>query len=73
MSKKELKPGIYQHYKGAKYKVERVVQHSETEESLVLYQCLYGDFSWWVRPLQMFTENLEIDGDTVPRFEFVSE
>ena len=31
-----------------------------------------GDpFSHWVRPLAMFTESVEIDGQQVPRFEYV--
>lgn len=66
-----LRVGIYRHYKGACYEVFRVVQHSETEDHLVLYRCLYGDFSWWVRPLAMFTETVVVDGNTQPRFKFI--
>ena len=66
-----LRVGFYRHYKGACYEVFRVVQHSETEDHLVLYRCLYGDFSWWVRPLAMFTETVLVDGNTLPRFEFI--
>jgi hypothetical protein len=60
--------GLYRHYKGQEYEVERVVRHSETEESLVIYRCLYGDFSWWARPLAMFQETVVVDGVSVPRF-----
>lgn len=66
-----LAPGLYRHYKGNDYQVLQVVTHSETREQLVVYRCLYGDFSWWVRPLTMFCETLDIDGTTTPRFQFV--
>jgi hypothetical protein len=66
-----MKSGVYQHYKGAEYWVERVVKHSETEESLVVYQALYGDFGWWARPLTMFKESVEIDGESISRFDWV--
>jgi hypothetical protein len=68
-----LKPGIYKHYKNNKYKVVCEATHSETEEKVVVYQCLYGDFSMWVRPKEMFTELVEVDGKQIPRFEFVAE
>lgn len=63
--------GIYQHYKGNRYRVIGVSRHSETGEPLVVYQCLYGDYSLWVRPLDMFMETVRIDGDDIPRFERV--
>ncbi|ROT94500.1 DUF1653 domain-containing protein [Marinobacter sp. R17] len=66
-----LKPGRYRHYKGKDYEVIGVARHSETEEELVVYRCLYGDHSLWVRPLSMFRENVEVAGETVPRFSFV--
>ena len=63
--------GIYRHYKGSIYEVVGVAQHSETDEKLVVYKTLYGDFGLWVRPLAMFLETVEVGGKTVPRFEFV--
>jgi hypothetical protein len=65
-----LMAGLYQHYKGQEYAVERVVRHSETDEALVIYRCLYGDFSWWARPLAMFQESVVVDGAWVPRFAY---
>lgn len=58
--------GHYRHYKGQHYEVVLVANHSETEEPLVIYRCLYGDFSWWARPLAMFAESVLIDGESVP-------
>jgi hypothetical protein len=63
--------GKYRHYKGSLYHVTGIAQHSETLELLVIYRCLYGDFSLWVRPLAMFTETVSLDGQDVPRFEFL--
>lgn len=66
-----IKPGRYRHYKGPEYRVFAVARHSETEEEMVFYQALYGDFGLWVRPLSMFVETVELDGETVPRFALV--
>ena len=66
-----LEKGIYKHYKGNLYEVVDVARHSETEEHLVVYKTLYGDFSTWVRPLDMFQETVEVDGEQVARFQFV--
>ncbi|MDH3454377.1 MAG: DUF1653 domain-containing protein [Desulfuromonadales bacterium] len=63
-----LQPGRYRHYKGQFYEVIDVARHSETEELLVVYRCLYGDHSLWVRPLEMFVEMVEVDGENVARF-----
>lgn len=66
-----IKPGTYRHYKGQNYRVFFVAHHSETQEALVVYQCLYGDHSHWVRPLSMFTETVVIDGVEQPRFQLI--
>ncbi|WP_217875850.1 DUF1653 domain-containing protein [Pseudoalteromonas shioyasakiensis] len=68
-----IKSGIYQHYKGPKYKVEYVATHSETNEPLVIYQALYGEFGMWARPLSMFTETVTVEGKTIPRFAYLSD
>ncbi len=64
----ELPPGRYRHYKGRDYIVLGVAKHSETEELLVVYHTDYGDHSLWVRPLQMFTEQVFAEGRWQPRF-----
>jgi len=65
----ELQPGLYRHYKGGTYQVIGVARHSETDEQLVVYRCVYDNYSLWVRPLAMFLETVLVDGRTVPRFE----
>ncbi|MBF0674555.1 DUF1653 domain-containing protein [Pseudomonas sp.] len=67
----QITPGRYRHYKGPEYRVFAVARHSETEEPVVFYQALYGDFGLWVRPLSMFTETVEVDGETLPRFALI--
>ena len=67
----EITAGKYRHYRGGEYEVFFVARHSETEEEMVVYRTLYGDFSYWVRPLEMFLENVEIDGLVQPRFKRV--
>ena len=61
-------PGRYRHYKGGAYEVLGVATHSETEECLVVYRPLYGEGALWVRPLAMFVEWVEVDGERKPRF-----
>lgn len=68
-----LRPGRYRHYKGNFYEVIDIARHSETEEELVVYRKLYDDHSLWVRPLGMFLENVQVDGRSVPRFEWIGE
>lgn len=63
-----LEPGIYEHFKGKKYEVFGVGRHSETETDFVYYRKLYDDYSFWVRPLSMFTEQVVRDGYSGPRF-----
>ena len=73
MVDKKIKLGNYRHYKGKDYQVLGVAKHSETSEELVVYRKLYDDYSLWVRPLTMFTEEVEINGKKVSRFEYMGE
>lgn len=63
-----LKLGKYRHYKGKEYEVIGIAKHSETLEESVVYRALYGNYDLWVRPLKMFTEEVEVEGKRVPRF-----
>ena len=64
----QVAPGIYRHYKGKNYKVIGVGMHTESEEKLVLYQSQYGNFDLWARPVSMWNEEVDYEGQTLPRF-----
>jgi hypothetical protein len=68
-----IRPGRYRHYKGNEYEVIDIAYHSETEEAMVVYRKLYGDGSLWVRPVAMFIEDVPVDGQMLPRFEWIGE
>ena len=62
--------GIYRHYKGNRYQVLDLALHSETLEPMVIYKALYGMGEIWVRPANMWNEEVTLpDGQTVKRFE----
>lgn len=69
----EMRPGLYRHYKGKTYQVVGVARHSETQEPLVVYQLLYGNYSLWVRPFNMFNDLVSHEGKMVKRFEFIAD
>ncbi len=66
-----IKEGIYQHYKGNFYRVLGVAIHTETKEQLVVYCSIYDGSEIWVRPLQMFLEEVEIAGAKIKRFQYI--
>lgn len=62
----------FQHFKGGKYKFIRTAYDSETKERMVVYQALYGEQAYWVRPEHMFFEKVTRDGKTFNRFTEIS-
>jgi len=68
-----LQPGKYRHFKGGEYQVIDVARHSETGEDLVVYRPLYGEGKLWVRPLDMFLAEVEVEGKVVPRFNLLED
>jgi hypothetical protein len=66
-----IKLGSYQHFKGGLYTVIGVAQHSEDEtQEFVVYKNQKTD-QLWIRPLQMFLEEVDRDGYKGPRFKFL--
>ena len=68
---REIKPGIYRHFKGGEYEVINFATHSETGEKLVIYRNLHNTSEVWARPAKMFAEKVNVDGTETDRFTFV--
>ena len=69
----EIKPGIYRHFKGNRYEVIGIANHSETMEPMVVYRALYGEQGLWVRPAAMWNEIVEREDYSGPRFQYIGE
>jgi hypothetical protein len=68
----------YKHYKHKdhKYEIVGIAFNSETLEEMVVYKALYESEEYsknalWVRPKEMFLENVIVDGVEVERFKKV--
>jgi len=70
---KNIKRGIYKHYKGNLYEVLDIGKHSETEELMVIYRTLYGETNTWIRPYVMFVETVKVEEKIVKRFEYMGK
>jgi len=70
----KIKLGIYRHFKGDQIEVVGIALHSETLEEFVVYKHISGDKAneshFWIRPIAMFSEEVERDGKKQPRFKF---
>ena len=62
-----LKNRVYKHFKGDLYLVVDIAQHSETDEKLVIYRCLYGEGNLYARPYDMFAS--KVDREKYPNVE----
>lgn len=74
----EIKLGLYRHYKGKEYQVIGIGTQTESREIMVVYKHLYDtpgydENALWVRPYEMFVENVMVNGKEVPRFEYIDE
>lgn len=65
-----FKTRFFKHYKNKPYRYLGVVRHSETLEEMALYETLYENKlgKMWVRPKEMFFEDVIIEGVKQPRF-----
>ena len=67
---------IYRHFKGNCYRIMTLATETETRQTLVVYQALYGDYQMYARELSMFMS--PVDKEKYPdvkqqwRFELVT-
>ncbi len=68
---------VYQHFKGNLYKVLGTAFDCETEEEVVIYMALYGEYKIWIRKKSEFLSL--VDKEKYPkvvqkyRFEVLTE
>jgi len=72
----EVKPGIYEHFKGKRYQVLFTARDSTTLEERVIYKALYdseefGNNAVWIRSKTEFLETVDFNGKQVPRFRYI--
>ena len=58
----------FRHFKGGTYRYLLSAFDSETQQRMVVYQALYGEKGYWVRPEAMFFEKVTRNGITFNRF-----
>lgn len=63
-----VEPGRYRHFKGREYEVLSVGRHTETDELVVVYASVDDPETIWVRPLNMFLDEVVVDTTRLPRF-----
>ena len=71
-----IRPGMYEHYKGGRYRVHFVAKFEENLDPMVVYEALYPnpEGPYFVRPLSIFEEEV-VDGagQHRPRYRLIKE
>ena len=71
---KNIKPGLYKHFKNNNYLIITTVVDTENEEAFVLYTAESDNkCRLWIRPIEMFYEEVETSHGTMPRFAYVRD
>ena len=72
MERQLVPGGFYKHFKNKLYQVKCVAYHSETKEKMVVYQAMYGEYAVYVRPYDMFLEEVpaEKENPTGQKYRF---
>lgn len=65
---KPIRERYFRHFKGGRYRLWHIAKDSETQRRMVVYQALYGECGYWIRPEKMFFERVARDGKVFPRF-----
>ncbi len=69
---KDLKLGIYRHFKGEEYCLLFVAHNTEDEKEYAVYQSVKKGY-YAVRPLKMFLDTIDRAGYKGPRFTYVGK
>lgn len=67
----QITPGdVWRHYKNKDYRIIAISRCTEELKWYVVYEALYENSisKIWHRPLDMFLEEVEVEGVFVPRF-----
>lgn len=68
----DITPGAkFRHFKRKDYEILTLATDEATEEPVVVYRALYGEFGVWVRRVSSFCETIELDGVKTERFALI--
>lgn len=67
--------GVYEHYKGKRYRVIAIAKDEATLQDVVVYQALYDNpvSLYWIRPVSVFTEEVHVGEYSGPRFRLIAD
>lgn len=68
-----IRCGKYKHFKGKEYIVTDIGINTETLEKMVIYYPCNDPTLIWIRPLEIFLENVNTSEYVGPRFTWIGE